>query len=175
MPKKKSRKRAAEPPVDMPQVVHKPPPEQGRSALPEIPDIIITPVMEQAMALDQEGIQEVGQIAPRWTRKEVKHRAKCNLRDMTIADSESSKVNRLQSMVEQLANDSALPPGPKFRAGQAVFQWWSKWMKDAKNPPITYNTGNRPKWYSGEILYPWEWRTQTYAGKIFTSHFYRIH
>jgi hypothetical protein len=133
MPKKQSLKRSASPPVDMPQVVHKPPPERGRSALPEI---TMNPVLEKAMALHQEGKQEV-----------------------------------------ELANSSALPPGPKYRAGQSVFQWWACWMKDAVTPPATYirNKKIRPKWYSGEVVFHCGWQTKHYAGREFSSNFYRVH
>ena len=41
-----------------------------------ITDITMSPVMEKAMALDQQAKQEVDQIVPRSDRKLVKHRAK---------------------------------------------------------------------------------------------------
>ena len=47
-----------------------------------------------------------------------------------------------------------LPQTPKFKAGQGVHQWWAKWMMHAKEGemPDTYKKGNRPAWYSAEIL-----------------------
>jgi hypothetical protein len=131
MPKKQSLKRSASPPVDMPQVVHKPPPERGRSALPEI---TMNPVLEKAMALHQEGKQEV-----------------------------------------ELANSSALPPGPKYRAGRCVFVWWADWMKDGVTPPATYDKRSRPSWYSGAVHCHYGWQTKHYAGRVFSSNWYFVY
>ena len=43
-------------------------------------------------------------------------------------------------------------PGPKFRHGESVVQWWASWMASATTVPATYNAGNRPAWFSAEVL-----------------------
>ena len=58
---------------------------------------------------------------------------------------------KIQNQLDRHASQYA---GPKFKNGQAVFQWWSHWFSDQaiKTPPESLNQKGRPKWYSGVVL-----------------------
>ena len=55
-------------------------------------------------------------------------------------------------------------PGPKFRHGESVVQWWANWMATATTVPVTYSAGNRPAWFSAEILGYVGQKSVMYAG-----------
>ena len=55
-------------------------------------------------------------------------------------------------------------PGPKFRHGESVVQWWASWMATATAVPSTYSANARPAWYIAEILGYVGQKSVMYAG-----------
>ena len=65
---------------------------------------------------------------------------------------------------------------PLFRPGQSVLQWWAGWFKNAVNPKGHYNKGERPTWFSGEIISPGVYvESMVYAGMQYKGFVYPVH
>ena len=95
-------------------------------------------------------------------------------------DRESSIYRQIDFMHEELrklrATASGVPavPLPEFKTGQSVLQWWSPWMKDARETPKTYNKKSRLAWFSAEITIYKTYETMRYAGQESTGHTYNV-
>ena len=82
---------------------------------------------------------------------------------------------RARAARENLIAPPAMVASAIFRTGQSVLQWWAPWMRDAPEPPATYQK-NRPAWFSAEILglrgvLP----NHRYAGMVYSEMCYQVY
>ena len=115
-------------------------------------------------------------------RRRTEERAwfKGNERNMARADRESKVYQQIDAMHEELQmyrqeKAGCAFPGPIFKAGQSVLQWWSSWMKTAAKTPSTYNKKNRSSWFSAEICSYVRHGTIRYAGQLTTANLYNVY
>ena len=52
------------------------------------------------------------------------------------------------------SKSSTSRPEPKFKAGQAVHQWWAPWMAGATKMRVSVGKKGRPAWYSASVVVP---------------------
>ena len=95
---------------------------------------------------------------------------------MKNADTLAQLVRAQDQYVDAMVAAGPARPAPKFANGQSAIQWWSTWMKDATELPISYNGKNRPKWYSAEITAYVGWKEdRNYCGVPQACHFYAVY
>ena len=101
----------------------------------------------QPGCFNDEGIAQALQERSRRLVKMARSWELSELKNWKASERETTIQNALDANAAQFA-------GPKFRNGQAVFQWWASWLSDKsiKEPPATMSGKTRPKWYSGMVL-----------------------
>ena len=85
---------------------------------------------------------------------------------MVRSDLESQAHEKLNNMMLGISIARQDDPGPKFRHGESVCQWWASWMATATAVPASYNKKTRPAWFSGEILGHVGKQSVMYAGFV---------
>ena len=103
-----------------------------------------------------------------------------NERNLARADRESKIFQAIDVMHEELQmfrqkEAGCSLPKPIFKAGQSVLQWWAPWMKTAAQTPATYNTKQRPAWFSAEVCSYDRFGSIRYAGQQYTANVYNVY
>ena len=93
-----------------------------------------------------------------------------------ISRSEEAGPVVVEKVVTQIVEVPATAEGePQFKAGQAVHQWWARWMPGAETVPQSIGGKGRPAWYSSSVINPPEWATTVYGGTTLEGWSYRVY
>jgi len=56
-------------------------------------------------------------------------------------------------------------PPPTFKMGQSVHHFWAGWFANTSEMPKQLKKKGHPKWFSGQVNGPAEWKTLDYASQ----------